>query len=108
VPVLVAGEADRGECPARGRQVAIDADRDFLARALAEDVAARILREVGRPAAALDAAAERLEQPGRELRERRLSGSVRTDERNDLSAPQFEARTVEDEQVIFVGVGNPV
>src|SRR5512132_15126 len=108
VPVLVAREADRGERPARGRQVAVDADRDFLARALAEDVAAGVLREVGRPPAALDAAAERHEQPGRELRERRLAGSVRTDERDDLAAPQFQARTVEDEQVIFVGVGNPV
>src|SRR5436190_21208872 len=108
VPVLVAREADRGERPARGRQVAVDADRDFLVRALAENVAARVLREVGRPAAALDAAAERLEQPGRELRERRLAGSVRTDECNDLAAPQFQACTVEDEQVIFVGVRNPV
>ena len=86
----------------------MDTDRDLLVRTLAQDITARILREVGGPAPAVDAAALRLEQPGRELRQGGLAGSVRADERNDLAPPQFEAGVVEDEQVVFVSVGDSV
>jgi hypothetical protein len=51
----------------------------------------------------LDAAAQRLEQPRRELRQRRLAAAVRAGERDDLAAAQLEAFALEHEEVVVVG-----
>jgi hypothetical protein len=100
---LVTGQPDGGERPARGSEIAANADRDLLVRALAQDVAAGILREVSGAALPLDLAAQRDEQARSELCERRLPATVRADERDDLSAAQLEARAVEDEEMVLVG-----
>src|SRR5207247_5322075 len=43
------------------------------------------------------------EQPGRDLRERRLAGAVRTDERRDLTAPQLERGVDGHRDAVLVG-----
>ena len=69
--VLQAREPDRTQRVARAGE--IRSERDLVVRALPDEVAARILREVAGATAPLDAARSRLQQTGHELRERRLA-----------------------------------
>src|SRR5207253_2018846 len=77
-------------------EVAADRQRGLLVGALLHEVAPGILRQVAGAATADDVARLRLEQAGRELRERRLAGAVRPDERHDLAPPELQAPLLDD------------
>src|SRR5919198_6194899 len=72
-----AGEPDGRERPSSTLEVASDAERDLLVGLLRDEVPAGILRQVAGATVADDVAGLRLEQAGRELRERPLPRAVR-------------------------------
>src|SRR5207247_3378307 len=79
-------EPDGRERATRAPDVAADPERDLVDRAIANDIAARILEQQRGTARAVDGPGLRVEQSGRELGDRRLPASVRTRERDDLAA----------------------
>src|SRR5919108_6559717 len=85
---LVAREADVAKRGPGRRKGAADPESHLLVHALADEVAAGILREVAGAAVERDAAALWLEEAGRDLAQRRLARPVRPHERDDLAAPE--------------------
>src|SRR6476661_4493690 len=108
MPFLVARKAKARERATRRRNVAADADRRLLVRALTQHIPAGILGEVGRAPVPLDGSAAGVEQAGRKLGQRRLATAVGTGQRDDLTATERQARVLEDEERIAVGEGHVV
>ena len=84
---------DRFACPRL-----VGAERDLVEHALGDEVTPGILAQV-RGTGVPDLARRRVEQPGRDLRERRLPDAVRPGQRDDLAAANLERRTVERDPV---------
>ena len=96
VPPRRRREPDAVERGPRTEAVAADAERHLVEHGLTDEVAARVLGQVGGGAAALDAPRLRLEQPRRNARERGLPRPVRPREHDDLPAAHLEAGPFED------------
>ena len=96
VALEVVAEPDLRDRFARPRLVG--AERDLVEHALRDEVTPGILAQVRR-AGVPDLARRRVEQPGRDLGQRRLPGAVRTGQRDDLAAANLERRTVERDAV---------
>jgi hypothetical protein len=95
-------KSDELECDPGALEVA-DAERDLLVHSLGDDVASRILAQVGGSPAALNATLRRLEQSGQELGQRGLPRAVRTGERDDLAAPKLEVGHADDTTAVDIG-----
>src|ERR1700686_4016597 len=100
---LEAAETDDCEGARGSLEITADAEAHLVETALPDQVPAGILREVRGAAAAPDRAAKGLEQAGGELRQGRLPGPVRPDQRHDLAAPQLQTLVADDEQMVLVG-----
>src|SRR5438874_4775099 len=96
MPALHSGETHCRERTERSATVALHTDRDFLVRALANAVPARILKEHRSSSAELHRSGGGLQQPRGELRDRRLARSVRASERDDLATTELEVDAVDD------------
>src|SRR6266545_4925962 len=94
---FVPGEADLCKLGPRSLDAAA-AKSHFLVGALANRVAAGILQEQTRTAAADDLTHVRQEEAGCELGDRRLPAAVRTSERDDLAAAQVEIEALDDRE----------
>src|SRR5207245_4873013 len=98
VALLEPGEADRREGGARAGEVTVHRERDLLVGALAYEVAPGVLRQVAGTARPLDQALARLQEAGGDFGERRLAGSVRPGQRDDLAATKLDARALQAEE----------
>src|SRR5262245_43283552 len=89
VAPLEASEAHAGERLARAGEVAAYREGHLALRALRDEVPAGVLGQVADGAFALDGAPVGLEEPGDELRERRLADAVATRQPDDLAAAKL-------------------
>src|SRR5262245_5869045 len=92
---LEARQAHARERLAGADEIAPDGERRLALGPLRDEVATRVLRQVADPPVALDCAGCGLQQPGRDLRERRLTDAVAARQSHDLAAPELERRAVE-------------
>ena len=92
----VVAEPDLSDRCTRPRLVGTE--RDLVEHALGDEVTPGILAQVRRTRVP-DLARRRVEQPRRDLRERRLPGAVRTGQRDDLAATNLERRILERDAV---------
>ena len=92
---LEARQPDAGERLARAGEIAADGERHLALGALCDQVATRVLGQVTDPSVTLDLSSLGLEEPGDDLRERRLADAVAAGQCHDLATPEVERGTVE-------------
>src|SRR6185369_11507568 len=84
------GEPDVFQGAKRPTPVAAHSEGDLVEDAIADEVTAGVLAQIAGPPLAPCGARIGLEQTGRDLRQRRLSGPVRTFQRDDLPASHLQ------------------